>query len=562
MSTKNLLSTILDDASGVTVVKDAVGIREIKGIGIQTSMPFRLTIVREDVRTEKKGVKPNSTFVDTSNKPSNRPLYSGTITLLSPDGETVFISEVRKQKKEAKNKEYSNKDVYATEKCICNSSKLEDLLAEIRKRIDKLILENSEYYLHHLKMRLTPDAITPALAVNMYLDDFCRNAYKDTEKATKNRKTIETLFLKLQNIPICKITSRTISKFIKTENITEKQEETLYLFFEYMLSRGLITGKNPFSVLSRQERSAESRNKSAFAPTTIGFHVFEAFVDLLNEKLSTLHCVIMLLLSGFTLAEIQDLYWKDIEFVKGYDDFAIVHIRKEHLRVAKHDYSRPALVDTAKYLNRVYQALCNNTSPDVLANTSITGDFDTSAIAIEVNNLLVLAGYTDPLSVVGRPSDKVDPIPIRLLRSNYRRMLVTYAGLANDADTLNFLCGTVLKNTTYINYESHTSPEAMKRLYTILKPVSKTTVLRQVVRIRKIADGYVFTATPRTNHELAQIIGSLKLLPGETIRIVCPHGIIGSLKMIDGESSAESNSNETNNKSIGIQQIEETTTEK
>ena len=74
------------------------------------------------------------------------------------------------------------------------------------------------------------------------------------------------------------------------------------------------------------------------------------------------------------------------------------------------------------------------------------------------------------------------------------------AGLAKDPDTSHFLRGVLLKSSTYTNYESHTAPEAQYHLYSILKPLAVEVKLRQVQAIRKSKTGYIYTATPETNH--------------------------------------------------------------
>ena len=155
---------------------------------------------------------------------------------------------------------------------------------------------------------------------------------------------------------------------------------------------------------------------------------------------------------------------------------------------------------------------------------------DRADIVQTANNLLVRAGYTDPLWKTGRPSKRDEPIPVRLLQTNYQRMLNSRCGLSDDPDTASFLSGLQFQSSTYTNYESHTSPEAQYRLYTILQPLSVEHKLRKPKELRNTKDGQIYTAGPGTNHEVAQVFGRIQLPPGESITIRCPHGVTGSIK--------------------------------
>lgn len=141
------------------------------------------------------------------------------------------------------------------------------------------------------------------------------------------------------------------------------------------------------------------------------------------------------------------------------------------------------------------------------------------------NDLLVLAGYDFTVRKPGRPADAQATLALRVLTENYHRMLITKAGLANDADTRYFLEGRVLRSSTYINYESHTSPEAQYRLYKILLPVS----VEKKIKPSSNKGKSTFSATPKTNHEVAQVTGQIRLKPGEAITIRIPSGVTGPI---------------------------------
>lgn len=94
-----------------------------------------------------------------------------------------------------------------------------------------------------------------------------------------------------------------------------------------------------------------------------------------------------------------------------------------------------------------------------------------------------------------------------------------------------------MRSSTYTHYESHTSPEAQYRLYTILKALELEKPIRRATAHRATNDGYVYTATPKTNHEVAQVFGTITLQPGERIKIVCPHGVTGRIEAMPVKSN-------------------------
>ena len=97
------------------------------------------------------------------------------------------------------------------------------------------------------------------------------------------------------------------------------------------------------------------------------------------------------------------------------------------------------------------------------------------------------------------------------------------------------MCGVLLKSSTYTSYESHTTPEAQFRLYTILKSISVEKKVKEKSGVEKVKDGWLYKAVPRTNHEVARVTGTIQLCPGEKIIIRVPHGVTGVVEALQKE---------------------------
>lgn len=538
---------IFDDIGELDILRDDESIYRIKGHATLNNTLYQISITRNDPPCY---ISPNeiTSACGKSNsgdsldkKVPKKPLYTGTISIISLATNRVLISEAKRRKKNVAGKACKDKNFYASIKFSCNCADENILASTLRRRVDTLYCENEDQLTAEWAKSMTPDQVTPSFAADKYVDDYlsltCSISNPDLYNAKKRK--IQSVLRLLPNFPFSMLTARDVSAILKKENVPSGNIEMCYLFMEYLINHEKCTGKNPFPSESTKPISYNKLNKSAFSPQELSNDVFAKMFQLLNNKLSTVYCGITLLASGFTLTDIDSLTWGDIEFVPGYGDFAIVHIRRDQLLVAKHDFSRPAIPDTARYLRRVYNFLCEEHGTESVNkwNVVVTEHSRNKALphkdlAEAVNNILVRAGHVGRLTGAGRPNVEKEPIPVSLLRTNYQRRLFSQAGLANDADTANFLSGISLKSSTFTNYESHTSAEAQYRLYKILKPISVEAPLKRYKKEREANTGLIYTAAPKTNHEIVSLTGTIKLKPGDEITIRIPSGAHGRIRII------------------------------
>ena len=546
--TKNPFDKFFDDVEELKVTRDNEGILSVTGRATLSNTLYKITIYRNDPLAEDStSAGEDSSGEDIPSKKgkktSKKPLYTGTISIVSLESNNVLISEAKKRKKgiteDLSTKKRSElKSLYASITFRCNCADENIIASRLRRQVDKLYLENEAQLNAEWAKTMTPDQVTPSFAAEKYMDDYLSltsGTYNPDLYDAKKRK-IQKVFKLLPSIPFSKLSPREVSAILKRENVPSGNIELCHRFVDYLISRKKCTGKNPFPSESSKPISYERLNKNAFSSHEISREVFEKMFQLINNKISTVYCGIALLASGFTLVDLDDLKWGDIEFVPGYNDFAVIHIRRDQLIVAKHDFSRPAIPDTAMYLRKVYDKLCEEHGAEVVkawyvvtTEHSKNKPLDHKALTEEVNNILVRAGYVGRLVSPGRPNSDQEPIPLSLLRTNYQRRLFSDAGLANDADTANFLSGILLESSTFINYESHTSPEALYRLYKVLKPISVEAPIKQPRKERETKNALIYTAAPKTNHEVVRPSGTIELKPGDKIIIRIPSGAHGHI---------------------------------
>jgi hypothetical protein len=408
----------------------------------------------------------------------------------------------------------------------------------------RIYKENESQLETYIYATMLPEHVTPQYAADNYIDRFLALTYPSLSSQERNnsrKARIQKVFYKLAQLPMHQITARSISAMIRKDNITEDTVKECRLFWQFLIDNNkCLRGKgNPFPANFQHTISIDKQNKNAFTANELSSEVFAKLFHFITKELSPINCGVALLASGFPLNDIVGLTWKDIDFISGYDDYAIIKIRRDHYIAAIHDFRRPAIPDTAKYLKAVFTDLCNKygeetvlESPVVSVNNSICEAAERKDIVMAATNLLTRSDYSSRASDTSSPC-RNSSIPVSVLRKNYVSMLNSYAGLRNDPDTFHYLCGEQYSNTTYINYESHTSPEAQYRFYTILQPISVEHNIRQHPTNRTFKDGSKFRSTPHTNHEIAQVNGSITIPPGAKIIIRCPHGVTGCAKRIN-----------------------------
>lgn len=520
-----VLTKNLGDVSELIIARDELGVISICGVVLLDNVSFKVTIHR-------------NLDLDTATDCVNKPAYSGTVSVLDPAGTRVLLSEVKKRKKIAKGKSFTDKDIYATIKYKCSSCLDEEIGAALADCIQSLIDENIEQLNASIQMATTPQTLTPRIASSAYAAQFVKQLSGTADNKQTTLTAIKTIMEYLPKTPICKLPPRKTNAILDAHKVSSKNRDLCVRFFDYLIAAGFCSGDNPLNTSKKEESDPEKDADNNLRRQELTQSEFDKFFQFINNTLCAIHCVIALLASGFPLHDIRTLRWRDIEFVPGFKDFVIVHISRYYKGVSKHDFARPAIPDTARYLHRSFSSFLHDRGKTVLDELVYPEDLETSQITTLANNYLVLAGYSDNLSPGGRPGADQEPVPLELLRKNYQRKLISAAGLRDDPDTVAFLSGVLLNSSTYTNYESHTSPDAQFRLYSILLPISTTRPTNKKQLSQEISnDAVIIKAFPRDNHEIVRMHGVFPMKAGEKFRILVPHGVTGTVTVSNGTAS-------------------------
>lgn len=517
--TESVIRQAFADAEELTIDQDKEGILSLKGIVVVEGISFRVSITRS--------ASGNSNAQHETSSPKYRYLYTGTISTLDPATTMVMQSEKKRRAKEEKGLEYKPKDIYATAKYRCDSAEPQKIAAAILDRIAALIRQDRSQLDQAMMRAMTPDQLSLPFAAEQYAADFLRRAYPNAapEKNAKYLSQLQRTLSKFPATPIAKLGKRQVNVILNEIHATGEAVRLCFLFVEYLLEMRKCSGSNPFTMPDARK----PRGKNALAQQELGDAVFKKLFELLNKKISRMEVIIALAASGFSLADIKDMRWDDLEIIPGCKDFIIAHIQREYAAISKHDFSRPIIPDSALLIRKAIRAL--NADGDLSGQNIWPKDLDNKSVNNEIRNLLVRAGFAGELSSPGRPTEEDVDIPAGILQNNYKRMLYAKGGLKDDPDTFNFLCGTMYNSSTFTSYESHTEVASMLRLYQFLQPLSTEKKLDRVSGYRSEGEKTVFEAWPETNHEAAHLWGIVRLKPGQRLVIVCSHGAQGILRL-------------------------------
>lgn len=512
----------LDFTESTIIEFDQIGVVSLRGEAIHENAHFKLSITRNDEVTCLK-----------------KSLYTGTISLLSQVSGSVMCSEARRKNREQKGLPCDDaKSTYATTKFQLNSTDVQDFVDVLNKRMTGLFLRNKAQFDSDFLKMITADDITPLVAFEYYGRDFIASEYSHlpAEKREKHLEKLRITLGLLPNRPFLGISKKDVNKSFAGKKVSAVSITLCDCFFVYLVRcnafRSNRAAGSPFRNVSATTTSAASARRKELSSLSIPDAVYANLFQRLSESHSLEGIALALMLSGFSYTDLTRLRLQDIEFVDKYDDFALVHLFKEELVSAKHDYSRPCIPDVARYLKAAVNAIvANNPDNNILKRPILERDdgnpLTNKDLSLLANNWLVLAGYRESLSMPGRNPDN-ELISLDLLRTNYRNRLSVKAGLANDFDTFNFLSGLQLRSSTFTHYESHTSPEAQYRLYTILKSLDIPRTIPKKRTSENERERTIY-AVPTTTADAAVLSGSITLQPGEMIIIRCPHGVSGSV---------------------------------
>ena len=301
--------------------------------------------------------------------------------------------------------------------------------------------------------------ITPQIAAQLYAERYEDSLHRLGQTPKEHRKAakIRAYFAELPLKPMAQFTERDLQPVLKKLKDAPKADQKLLRgFWNYCLERRYCQGANPFPEQQSKRSDPKRKSNAVFTPEHLSEgEIAHVFQTLLNQAAKTpMACAAALQLGGgFSIAQIQQLRWRDVLFEP---DMVRIRTRDDACGGSTHDRTRPIMLGAAEVLRCRYEALCKETTARQLENRFLLekgkdGAILASSELVRYNNR-ILAELGIRTTAVTAPGEEA--YSRRLLLATYAHQVMYAAGLGcAEKGTGNFLCGrSLMGDTTSCDY--------------------------------------------------------------------------------------------------------------
>ena len=258
--------------------------------------------------------------------------------------------------------------------------------------------------------------ITPQIAAQLYAERYEDSLHRLGQTSKEHRKAakIRACFAELPLKPMAQVSERDLQPVLKKLKDAPKADQKLLRgFWNYCLERRYCQGANPFPEQQSKRSDLKRKSNAVFTPEHLSEgEISRVFQTLLNQAAKTpMACAAALQLGGgFSIAQIQQLRWRDVLFES---DMVRIHTRDDVCGGSTHDRTCPIMPGAAEVLRCRYEALCKETTARQLKNRFLLekgkdGAILASSELVRYNNR-ILAELGIRTTAVTAPGEEVYP---------------------------------------------------------------------------------------------------------------------------------------------------------
>ena len=311
-------------------------------------------------------------------------------------------------------------------------------MASVEKAAQSLL----EMYRHLIKrdseLSVTPETITPQMALILYGDAFLRDRHPNaSEKSSQDYlRALSRFFRVLPNSPMAGFQEREIAKAIQEARPSRQTLKISKSFWAYCIDSRRCTGRNPFPEEGRQRKSAAARQAAADRLEVLDNEMQEAVYRRLLEEAGGASCGVALMLWGGVDARTAcALLWKDLVFFE--DGIVMVKLTIEDNAGATHDYSRVLSPQGAEVLAKRRKALVRLVGKTRLAKMPVVSVASDPGKLMKVDDLkqygkALLKRIGVERRAIGYSERKSVDIAAKVLENTYAHNLIHRCGLRED----------------------------------------------------------------------------------------------------------------------------------
>lgn len=390
-------------------------------------------------------------------------------------------------------------------------------------------------------------------ALTIHIQSFINRLY--SKNSVQNQKSVEKKIQKVTaffgTVPMGDITRAMIKAYHKQhENSAGSDLNYARKFWEYCREKGVYTGENPLEThaevyCKRKQKNGIEAIRKSIEPINIQFDVEQKLNKEIIENIADGSYIGLLLIKecGFETKVSCELKWKDVNLCHNY---ITIHIQKDSLSGATHDYTRPLTPFAEDVLYQRYFLLRKKYSKEEILKMPIASkatDLRKPLKSKELTNLC-----RNALIRAGLDQSKLSVVPVinmgagvRLLHKNIRYRLEHYCGLFDDPAAVSFLMGNSLQSdVTADHYRSFISDEGQAYLYNALKRdkrfinnLETEENKDNMVTSWSMPGGITeYSISPSSPHDIITFKIKVQIKPNDCIYLYAPQGISCTVKVL------------------------------
>lgn len=518
-----------NERSFLRETKDALGRISYEGVLIFQEIEFRVKINPQN---------------------SGKYLYRGKVSAISPaDG---FIVQVRGREAirrlggpemvEPEGKNHRNKKLNLTSEVYSQARGREEVKEAVLHAVRNMYVEHAVLLAGELQKSARPDTITPGVAAVLFAESFVMTNYKNVKEETAKRyvKKIKAAFSEMPSLPMAKYRQATLKSFLDDQKIGEDTHRMLSNFWEYLILKGHVEGVNPFPPVKQKKTSPVKKQQRAKRLGELSLELQDSlYAHMMKKPINGGDCGVALLTWGNLPNGKEVLKWKDVIMDAGRRDFVLIKYRRDDLAGATHNFIQPQTIQVARVLWRQKEKLLLKYSEEELLEMPVIALQKNPKKSMKMNALIQYAGTLlriigiEEKVFAGQNKTGKTAVAKQILQMTHQKNIYHRYGLEYDEGTKQFLqVGSLRKSVTDDNYTSFSDKDAQERIYVAqlaIRPYEKINEEDNIIEVQE--DGRTsVTVLPEHTRERVGVVCSIKLPPGATVKVRCPHGVTGDYR--------------------------------
>ena len=257
----------------------------------------------------------------------------------------------------------------------------------VEKAAQSLLEKNRSLIKHDSELSVTPDSVSPQLALSLYGDEYMRCKHRNASNESKEdyARLLSKAIRALPNEPMRKIKPDDVNRAIKERKLSKQAQRLTKEFWNYCIDSGRCNGTNPFPGETKRRKTAMAKQAEADRLDVLDDEMQKVVYQKVSIEPGGAACGIALMLwGGFDEKTAYGLTWGDLRFE---EDRTIVLYFREDNAGATHNYNRNLFPQGSEILQKRYEFLSKRYTAKKLKKMPIVSLNSTAERAMRPDDL-------------------------------------------------------------------------------------------------------------------------------------------------------------------------------